>query len=85
VTVEVTEKETSVPVAVTAEAIQTYQDKPIVFVQQENGFEVRTVTLGRRSGQWIEVATGLSAGEYYAAENSFVLKSELGKSAAHSD
>jgi cobalt-zinc-cadmium efflux system membrane fusion protein len=85
VTVEVTEKETSVPVAVTAEAIQTYQDKPIIFVQQENGFEVRTVTLGRRSGQWIEVATGLSAGEYYAAENSFVLKSELGKSAAHSD
>jgi cobalt-zinc-cadmium efflux system membrane fusion protein len=81
--VEVAEKETPVPVAVTAGAIQTYQDKPIVFVQQGNGFEVRAVTLGRRSKQWIEVVTGLSAGEYYAAENSFVLKSELDKSTAH--
>jgi cobalt-zinc-cadmium efflux system membrane fusion protein len=83
VTVEVAEKETPVPVAVTAGAIQTYQDKPIVFVQQGNGFEVRAVTLGRRSKQWLEVVTGLSAGEYYAAKNSFVLKSELDKSAAH--
>jgi cobalt-zinc-cadmium efflux system membrane fusion protein len=83
VTVEVAKKETPVPVAVTSGAIQTYQDKSIVFVQQGNGFEVRAVTLGRRDKQWIEVATGLSAGEYYAAENSFVLKSELDKSATH--
>lgn len=80
VTVEVAEKKISVPVAVTTGAIQTYQDQPTVFVQQGNGFEARTVTLGRRSQQWIEVVNGLSAGEHYAASNSFVLKSELGKS-----
>src|SRR5699024_10350928 len=59
VTVEVAEKGISVPVAVTAGAIQSYQDQPIVFVQQDNGFEARTVTLGRRSPQWIEVVSGL--------------------------
>ncbi|ADE14781.1 efflux transporter, RND family, MFP subunit [Nitrosococcus halophilus Nc 4] len=82
VTVEVAEEEVTVPVAVVNEAIQTYQNKPVVFVQEENGFKVREVTLGRRSEQWIEVVTGLSAGEHYAADNSFVLKSELDKAMA---
>jgi len=82
VTVEVVQEEVEVPVAVVAEAIQTHQDRPVVFVQHEDLFEVRPVTLGRRDGEWVEVREGLSAGERYAAQNSFVLKSELGKSAA---
>ncbi|ABA57908.1 efflux RND transporter periplasmic adaptor subunit [Nitrosococcus oceani] len=82
VTVEVAEKKISVPVAVAAEAIQTYRSQPVVFVQHRNGFKARPITLGRRSGQWIEVVTGLSAGERYAADNSFVLKSELGEAMA---
>lgn len=82
VTVEVVQEEVEVPVAVVAEAIQTHQDRPVVFVKHENLFEVRPVTLGRRDGEWVEVREGLSAGERYAAQNSFVLKSELGKSAA---
>ena len=45
-------------------------------------FEVRPLELGRRDGQWVEVVKGLSAGERYAATNSFVLKAELGKSGA---
>ncbi|ADJ28550.1 efflux RND transporter periplasmic adaptor subunit [Nitrosococcus watsonii] len=84
VTVEVAEKKIPVPVAVAAEAIQTYRNQPVVFVQHGNGFEVRPITLGRRSGngQWIEMVNGLSAGERYAADNSFVLKSELGEAMA---
>jgi cobalt-zinc-cadmium efflux system membrane fusion protein len=82
VTVEVVQEEMEVPVAVVAEAIQTHQDRPVVFVQHEDLFEVRPVTLGRRDGEWVEVREGLSAGERYAARNSFILKSELGKSAA---
>jgi cobalt-zinc-cadmium efflux system membrane fusion protein len=39
--------------------------------------------LGQRDSNWIEVREGLSAGEHYVANNSFVLKSELDKSAAH--
>jgi cobalt-zinc-cadmium efflux system membrane fusion protein len=85
VTVEVVQEEVEVPVAVVAEAIQTHQDRPVVFVQHEDLFEVRPVTLGRRDGEWVEVREGLSAGERYAARNSFILKSELGKSAAAED
>jgi cobalt-zinc-cadmium efflux system membrane fusion protein len=34
--------------------------------------------LGRSDGQNVEVVAGLSSGEKYVAEKSFVLKSELG-------
>lgn len=83
ITVEVSQEKTKVPMAVTAEAVQTYQDRPVVFVQHGDIFEPRTVVLGQRDSNWIEVREGLSAGERYVANNSFVLKSELDKSAAH--
>ncbi len=79
VTVEVVQEKVEVSVAVVAEAVQTHQDRPVVFVQHEDLFEVRPVTLGRRDGEWVEVREGLSAGERYVARNSFILKSELGK------
>lgn len=82
ITVEVLQEKVKVPVAVTAEAIQTYQERPVVFVQHGNLFEPRPVVLGRRDGNRVEVREGLAAGERYVASNSFVLKSELGKSAA---
>ncbi|CAI8821128.1 membrane fusion protein, heavy metal efflux system [Methylococcus capsulatus] len=82
ITVEVLQERTEVPVAVAAEAIQTHEDRPVVFVQHDGLFEPRAVTLGRRDAAWAEVSAGLAAGERYAAHNSFVLKSELGKSAA---
>ena len=84
-TVEVVQEEVTVPVAVAAEAIQTYRDWQVVFAQYGDVFEVRPLELGRRDGQWVEVVKGLSAGERYAARNSFVLKAELGKSGATHD
>jgi cobalt-zinc-cadmium efflux system membrane fusion protein len=85
VTVEVVQEERRVPVAVAAEAIQSYRDWSVVFVQYGDLFEVRPLELGSRDGQWVEVVQGLSAGERYAARNSFVLKAELGKSGATHD
>lgn len=85
ITVEVLQEEVTVPVAVAAEAIQTYREKPAVFVNYGEEFEVRPVELGRSDGQWVEVVKGLALGERYAARNSFVLRSELGKAEAVSD
>ncbi len=85
VTVEVVQEERRVPVAVAAEAIQTYRDWKVVFGRFGEFFEVRPVDLGRSDGQWVEVVKGLSAGERYAATNSFVLKADLGKSGATHD
>ena len=82
VSVELLQKEVAVPVAVSAESIQTYRDWSVVFAQFGNLFEVRPLELGRRDDHWVEVIEGLSAGEKYASKNSFVLKAELGKSGA---
>ncbi|MFY9269527.1 MAG: efflux RND transporter periplasmic adaptor subunit, partial [Candidatus Manganitrophaceae bacterium] len=85
VTVELVREEVPVPVAVSADAIQTYRDWNVVFVQYGNQFEARPLELGRSDGKWVEVLSGLSPGEKYAAKNSFVLKADLGKSGAAHD
>ena len=38
--------------------------------------------VGRSDGKTVEILDGLHPGETYAATNSFVLKSELGKDSA---
>lgn len=79
VNAEVTVAETAVPLAVQNAALQTLEDKTVVFVQGKEGFEPRPVTLGRSDSNMSEVLSGLKAGETYVTRNSFILKSELGK------
>lgn len=69
-------------VTVNTEAIQTLEDKPVVFVRVDGGFRPQPVTLGRSDGKTTEVLQGLDAGTKYAAAGSFVLKAELGKDSA---
>lgn len=85
VTVELFQEEVPVPVAVSADALQTFRDWDVVFVQYGNQFEVRPLELGRSDGQWVEVVSGLAPGENYAVRNSFVLKADLGKAGASHD
>ena len=75
----------SVGVAVPDEAIQTVEGQPAVFVLRENGVETRVVTLGLSDGRWVEVLSGLRAGEEIAASNTFLIKAEFGKSEAGHD
>ena len=82
VTVEVVQEEVLVPVAVSVDALQTYRDWSVVFVQYGNLFEVRPLELGRNDGKWVEVLHGLLPGERYVARNSFILKADLGKAGA---
>lgn len=85
VTVDLVQDETEVPVAVPAEAIQTYRDWKVVFGRFGEFFEVRPVELGVSDGKWVEVVKGLAPGTPYAAMNSFVLKADLGKAGASHD
>ena len=71
-----------VPVAVSLDAIQTVDDQPVVFGRYGDFFEIRPLKLGRSDSQMAEVTEGLFAGEQYAADNSFIIKSELGKAGA---
>ena len=85
VTVEIVQEEVPVSVAVPVDAIQTYRDWSVVFVQYGDLFEVRPLELGRNDGKWVEVLHGLSPGEKYVAQNSFILKADLGKAGATHD
>jgi cobalt-zinc-cadmium efflux system membrane fusion protein len=85
VTAEVIVEEAIVPVAAKASALQTFRDWHVVFIRAGDLFEVRPVELGRRDGEWVEVLSGLATGQPYAAQNSFVLKAELGKAGATHD
>lgn len=72
----------TVPVAIKASALQTFRNWDVVFVSVGNVFEVVPVTLGRRNKEWVEVVSGLSPGDNYVSENSFILKADLEKSGA---
>jgi cobalt-zinc-cadmium efflux system membrane fusion protein len=82
VTVEVTAEQADVPVSVVAEAIQSVNEKPVIFLRVEDGFVAQPVTLGRTDGKQVEIVKGLKAGVPYAAAGSFIIKAELGKSTA---
>ena len=86
VNAELTLASTQVPLAVRSEALQTIEDRTVVFVKDEDGFDARTVQVGRGDGEISEVISGIQPGETYATKNSFILKAELGKSSAeHAD
>lgn len=70
------------PVTVAAEAIQTMEGKPVVFVKTGAGFVAQDVRIGRSDGRRTEILEGLRAGEPHIAAGSFVAKAEAGKSSA---
>jgi cobalt-zinc-cadmium efflux system membrane fusion protein len=69
-------------VLVPQDAVQTYEGKTVVFVQDEHGFEPREVTVGRQNETHVEITRGLELGEKYVSENAFMVKAELGKATA---
>lgn len=71
-----------VPMSIREAALQTLEGKDVVFVQEDDGFEAREVDLGVRDGEIAEILSGMGPGDVYCAENSFILKAELGKSEA---
>jgi cobalt-zinc-cadmium efflux system membrane fusion protein len=69
-------------VAVRVGAIQTVENKTVVFVREGDKIEARPVLIGESDAQHAEVKSGLSEGERYVAENSFVVKAEMYKGGA---
>jgi membrane fusion protein, heavy metal efflux system len=82
VTVSVLGDDQSVPLAVRADALQTIDGRPMLFLVRPGGFVAKPVRIGRQDGASVEVLDGLNPGDKYAAANTFVLKSELGKASA---
>jgi membrane fusion protein, heavy metal efflux system len=77
--------EQRVPLAVKSSALQSVENRSVVFVQAGDGFQATPVEIGHSDGEYTEIISGLESGSRYAAANSFVLKSELGKGEAGHD
>jgi membrane fusion protein, heavy metal efflux system len=85
VTGEIVVSDIKAQVAVAPTALQELEGKTVVFVEKGLGFEARPVRLGRRSRGSVEVLTGVSAGERYAAQNSYLIKADRLKAAAEEE
>ena len=73
-------------VAVRASAIQTLDNKTVVFVREgHDTLEARPVEIGASDARFVEIRAGISSGEKYVAENSFVVKAEMGKGEVEHD
>jgi len=70
--------------AVPIEAIQTYEGREVVFfIQDDDGIEPVPVRLGRRNDVAVELlGDEIELGTPVVVKNSFLMKAELGKSAA---
>jgi membrane fusion protein, heavy metal efflux system len=82
---DVTVGEFEVALAVETNALQTFRDWQVVFIQIGDSFEIRPVELGRSDARFTEVLSGLNPGDRYVVENSYLLKADLEKSGAVHD
>jgi len=62
-------------------AVQLVENRASVFIPVEGGFTPRAVLLGNRSGGFVQVRTGLQAGETIVVDGAFTLKAQLEKDA----
>lgn len=85
ITAQIFEKQTMKQMVVREDALQTFRDWDVVFIRVGNDFEARPLELGDKFNGYVEVKSGLKAGQVYAAGNSYLLKAELGKSGATHD
>ena len=60
-------------------AVQSVENKTVVFVRTPSGFKAMPVIAGRRNGDQVVITSVLTGGERIATTNSFTLKAELGK------
>ena len=74
-----------VPLAVIKNAVQMLDGEPTIFVKISDGFEGKTVRLGRSDEQLVEIVAGLDQGAPYASTGAFLLKADLGKDSVEHD
>lgn len=80
---DVVMQEKEVPVAVKTDAIQRMEGNDVIFIQESGGaYKAQPVEIGASDETWTEIKSGLAVGQRYVANNSFVVKAEIGKAGA---
>lgn len=82
VTGEVVVAEAKAAVVVVPTALQRSNGKEVLFVQSNQGFDMRPVRIGRRGPGSVEITEGLTVGERYVSVNSYLVKAEVMKNEA---
>lgn len=85
ISLKLLQAENQVPVAIRPDALQTFRDWTVVFLNVGDEYEVLPVETGRRTSEWVEVLSGLSAGQRYVTGNSYLIKADILKSGASHD
>lgn len=70
----------AVGLVVPVTALQTAEDRDVVYVQQGDVYHTRPVKLGRRDAERVEVLEGLKTGEQVVVSQSFLVKADMEKS-----
>jgi len=71
--------EAHVELRVPVTALQTVDGETVVFVETEEGFRPKPVTVGRTNKTHVEITSGLVPGDRYVATGAFNLKAQLMK------
>ena len=79
VTARVQVERTEVSLAVPKTALEVIEQKTVMFVQEEDRFQPRRITIGRQGKSQVEIRSGLIAGERFVSRGGFTLKAELGR------
>ena len=74
--------EIKVPLRVKTSALQTMNEKTVVFINRGEQYEMRQVKVGEKQSDWVEVKEGLKPGTTYVVKNSFLIKADIEKSGA---
>ena len=66
-------------VVIPSDALQSVGGRDVVFVRDGVRFEVRSIVVGDRAGDRLQILSGLETGEIIATTNAFLLKAEMEK------
>ncbi len=81
VTAQVAVANTGAGLVIPKSALQTFEERTVIFVRTAKGFEPQPVKTGRQNATHVEIISGLKAGQSYVSKGAFTLKAQLSKGA----
>lgn len=81
VTAKVAVGSASAGIVVPKSALQTFEERTVIFVRTDKGFEPKPVEVGQQNNATVEILSGLNIGQTYVSQGAFTLKAQLSKGA----
>ncbi len=81
VSAAVVKQESQVDVLVPKTALETFENRTVVFVKTAKGFVPKPVSIGHKNTRSVEIIAGLQVGQEYVSKGGFTIKTELQKEA----